>query len=113
MDKCKVGLEVVFQGNDSDQRSKRHPRDKKSKLSKSVSIFGIRVTATVDVKGAKKGAIAGAAAGGPVGAEAGTATGAVIGAAKGVIKREANAPVSSSGSSGCCRRRRRRRCCDR
>ncbi|KAM7441384.1 hypothetical protein ABFA07_009561 [Porites harrisoni] len=54
VDKCKVGLEVVFKGIDSAQRSKRtNPPGKKS-YSKSVSIFGIKVTATIDVKNAKK-----------------------------------------------------------
>ena len=102
VDKCKVGLAVVFKGIDSDQRSKRTPPGKKS-YSKSVSIVGIKVTATIDVKGAiegakkgavkgakkgavksaVKGAIVGAVTGGPVGAAEGAATGAVKGAAKG------------------------------
>ena len=101
MDQCKVGLEVVFKGIESDQQSKRNPRDKSAKISKTVSIFGVKVTATIDkkgaiegakkgaVKGAKKGAVKGAiagSAGGPVGAAAGAATGAATGAAKGAVK---------------------------
>ena len=105
MDQCKVGLEIVFKGIESDQQSKRNPRDKSTKISKSVSIFGVKVTETIDkkggiegakksaVKGAKKGAVKGAvkggiagSAGGPVGAAAGAATGAVTGAVKGAVK---------------------------
>ena len=33
IDKCKVGLEIVFKGIESDQRSKRNPRDKSTKIS--------------------------------------------------------------------------------
>ena len=116
IDKCKVGLEIVFKGIESDQRSKRNPRDKSTKISKSVSIFGIKVTATIDkkgaiegakkgaVKGAKKGAVKGAvkgaiagSAGGPVGTAAGAAKGAVKGAVKGAIKGGLKVKVSYSG----------------
>ena len=124
LDKCKVGLDVVFKGIDSDQQSKRIPRDKSTKISKSVSKFGFKVTVTIDkqgaIEGAKKGAatgaaiggIAGAAVGGPIGAVKGAAKGAVIGAAKGAIKggvrvsfsrsrsRSSSSSSSSSSSGG-------------
>ena len=117
MDQWKVGLEVVFKGIESDQRSKRNPRDKSTKISTSVTILGVKVTATFDNKGAIKGAknglqkgafkaaIAGAG-GGPLGVALGAAKGGALGAVIGTLKGGVRVSFSRSRShSGLPRRR--------
>ena len=111
MDQWKVGLEVVFKGIESDQRSKRNPRDKSTK------ILGVKVTATFDKKGAikgakngrKKGAFKGAiasAGGGPLGVALGAAKGGALGAVIGTLKGGVRVSFSRSRShSGLPRRR--------
>ena len=91
MDQCKVGLEVVFAGIGTVQRSKRDLLDEVKKL-------GMRIkrnlpSVELDRKGAesgawagaKKGAVTGAIAGGITGGSAGALAGATEGAVKGAV----------------------------
>lgn len=59
MDQCKVGLEIVFTGIATDQRSKRFISSKKVKS----IVAGLKVKAKAIVKGAVEGAVDGAIAG--------------------------------------------------
>ena len=59
MDQCKVGLEIVFTGIDTDQRSKRFIFGKKFKS----VLAGLKVKAKAFVKGAVRGAVKGAVKG--------------------------------------------------
>lgn len=108
VDQCKVGLEIVFTGTDTDQRSKRFISSKKVKS----VVVGLKVKKKDIVKGAVEGAVEGAIkgaikgfiTGGPQAALAGAATGAVIGAVKGgveaVIKAKSKPSISGALKGG-------------
>ncbi|XP_015765512.1 PREDICTED: uncharacterized protein LOC107344376 [Acropora digitifera] len=101
VDQCKVGLEIVFTGIDTDQRSKRFISSKKVKS----VVVGLKVKAKVMiskdvVKGAIKGAIKGARkgiiTGGPAGALSGAVIGAVTGGVKAAMKAKPKPPSSGA-----------------
>ena len=113
MDQCKVGLEVVFTGIGTVQRSKRDLFDKVKKSGMKIvkSLPSVEFDAKGAVKGAltggaegaAKGAIVGSMTGGPGGAVLGASTGgvagAVVGAVKGGVKISWGRRRSSSSSS--------------
>ena len=116
MDQCKVGLEVVFTGIGTVQRSKRDLVDKVKKWGVKIvkSLPSIKLDAEGAAKGAAvgaaKGVVAGAITGGVAGGVPGALVaakgaglaGAVIGAVEGGVKVKWGRRRSSS------RRRRRR-----
>ena len=100
MDQCKVGLEVVFTGIGTVQRSKRDLLDEAKKLGMRIKRnlpsveFDKKGAKSGAKKGAKKGAVTGAITGGIkggapgawAGAKAGAKAGAVAGAVKGGVR---------------------------
>ena len=111
MDQCKVGLEVVFTGIDTDQQSKRFLFGNETESKSESKSSGKSATVGHDkgkaiLKGAVKGAIKGAlwdfTTGGPAGvlpgAVAGAKSGAAIAAVKGSVT-EAAKGVAVTGAA--------------
>ena len=96
IDQCKVGLEVVFTGIGTVQRSKRGLFDEVKKVGMKIekNLPSVEFDKKGALSGAKKGgaegvvagAIAGGIAGGPAGVLAGAKKGGVAGAVAGAVK---------------------------